>query len=165
MTSEGPSQRTSNTSPPHQPPSRSELRNEAIREQLEPLAPGERPGAVTIAAILAVLMAVANLVAWATSDGRGGTATFQSLSVTAVLLVAVWGMWKSKYWAVMGFQTLLALQAIVASLALIGAGSALHALFLLAIVGVTGSMFWFLVRALARIQMPTPPQRKADTDQ
>lgn len=164
MTSERPSKGTRNSAPERRPPSRSELRNQAIREQLEPLAPGERPRAVMIAAVLAVLMAVANLVAWVLSDDREGTATVQSLSVTAVLLVAASGMWHSKYWAVMGFQTLLALQAIVASLALVGAGSAVHALILLAIVAVTGSMFWFLVRALARIQIPVPPQRKTEED-
>jgi hypothetical protein len=64
------------------------------------------------------------------------------------------GLWLSRYWAVLGFQTLLALLIVIWSLLLIKAETILGAVLALAIVGLAGTMFWFLVKALARIQMP-----------
>src|SRR5690349_19824680 len=91
-------------------------RDERIRESLEPLAPGERPGAVTVAAIVAVLFGLGNIALWAAGvevsgerPAAGGTFVF-----AALMFVAAWGMWQAKYWAVVGFEALLALILIVA---------------------------------------------------
>ena len=135
---------------------RAEERNRAIREQLEPLAPGERPGAVTVAAIIAALLGTANLVLLAAGvdvDGKrpsaAGTVVF-----TALMFAAAYGMWRAKYWAVLGFQALLAITIIVAFLSLAVASNALAVVLCLAVSGLGGWLFWKLVRALARLQMP-----------
>jgi hypothetical protein len=146
-------------------PSRSEAKNEAARAALQPLAPGERPTAVTIGAIVAVLCAVANVVAvvlgWdqgVDEDDRARALAYTILA-TGVLLVVAWGMWRSKYWAVLGMQTLLALTLIASSLGLVTAGNAGAAVILVVIIAAAGTLFWFLVKAMARIQMPERPTR------
>jgi len=75
------------------------------------------------------------------------------------LLLIAWGMWRSRYWAVLGMQTLLAIALILGALSLAGAGSVGAALILLVILAGTGTLFWFMVKAMARIQMPERPSR------
>jgi hypothetical protein len=143
---------------------RGRARDEAARAALKPLAPGERPVPVTVGAIAAGVLALANLVAlvvgWDTGPGSGdddGRAIAGSLLVTGVLAVVAYGMWRARYWAVLGMQTLLAITIIFASLGLITATNAWAALVLVAIVCGAGVLFWFLVKAMARIQMPERP--------
>ena len=145
--------------------SRSEAKNEAARAALEPLAPGERPTAVTVGAIVALLCALANVVAvvlgWdqGVDDDDRSRALAYTILATGVLLAVAWGMWKSKYWAVLGMQTLLALTLIASALGLVTAGSAGATVILLVILAAAGTLFWFLVKAMARIQMPERPTR------
>jgi hypothetical protein len=141
---------------------RSREKDEAARRALEPLAPGERPTAVTVGAIAAGLLALANLVAviagWdGGTDADAGQALAASLLVTGVVCVVAVGMWQSKYWAVLGMQTLLAITLILCSLALITATSVVAAVVLVAMIAGAGTLFWFLVKAMARIQMPERP--------
>jgi hypothetical protein len=144
---------------------RSRAKNEAARAALRPLAPGERPTAVTVGAIVAALLAAANLIAviagW---DGAAGEddrarALAGSILVTGLLCVVAWGMWNAKYWAVLGMQTLLALTLIAAALGLVTAGSAGSVIVLVLILVGAGALFWFMVKAMARIQMPERPSR------
>jgi hypothetical protein len=144
---------------------RYEERNAEARAKLEPLDPGERPTAVTVGAIVAVLLAVANVVAvvlgWdqgVDEDDRARALAYTILA-TGVLLVVAWGMWRAKYWAVLGMQTLLALTLIGSSLALVTVSSAGGAIVLVAILAAAGTLFWFMVKAMARIQMPERPTR------
>ena len=143
---------------------RGEARNEEIRQSLEPLGPGERPGAVTIAAIVAVILLVANVALWLAGvevSGRepnAGSVVLQG----AVLLIAAVGMWQARYWAVLGFQALLGLSILLASLALLVASDVAEAVFCLAIIGLGGWLFWKLVRSLARIHMPECRARPSD---
>ena len=154
--------------PPEQPSAikrgyaRGEERNQIIREGLEPLAPGERPGILTVAAAVALLCAIANVAAalfGSSLDDDGAMVSTASFSV--VLVVAAIGMWFAKYWAVLGFQALLALQVMVTSIAAIFALATPDLLALpLIVVSVAGGwLFWKLVRVLARLQMP---QRRPD---
>jgi hypothetical protein len=146
-------------------PSRRAAREEATRAALEPLAPGERPTAVTIGAIVAALLAVANLIAvvagWdgAAGDDDRARAVAGSVLVAGLLFVVAWGMWHARYWAVLGMQTLLALTLIAASLGLVTASSAGGVAVLVAILVCAGTLFWFMVKAMARIQMPERPTR------
>lgn len=144
--------------------SRSEAKNQAVRDALEPLAPGERPGAVTVAAVVAALLSAGNVVTYLLSDhakgADGGREIFQMVMISAVLAVAAWGMWRAKYWAVLGFQTLLGLQAIVMVLSLMRADSALAALIFLAVIALSAILFWYLIRAMARLQMPESPEER-----
>ena len=135
---------------------RAEERNERIRRSLEPLAPGERPGAVTVAAIVAALLGLALVVLALIGvevDGEeppiGGTLIF-----AALMFLAAGGMWKAKYWAVLGFQALLAITIIFAALSLAVASNAIAFVVPIVIVVLGGWLFWKLVRALARLQMP-----------
>jgi hypothetical protein len=145
--------------------SRSRAKDDAARAALKPLAPGERPTAVTVGAIVAVALAVANVIAmivgWDSlgGDTDEGRAAVFTVVWSVILLLVAWGMWRSRYWAVLGMQTLLAITLVLASLALIGAGSAVSAIVLVLILVAAGTLFWFMVKAMARIQMPERPSR------
>jgi hypothetical protein len=136
-------------------PSRSERRDAAARAQLPPLAPGERPTAITVAAVVAALLAIANLVGAFVGIGLNGKSP-NAVSVAlwpAVLLVAAVGMWRVRYWAVLGFQAALAFQILIFALLLTRA-DLLGAAILVPIVAALGFLFWKLIRAMARLQMP-----------
>jgi len=144
---------------------RSRAKNDAARAALKPLAPGERPTAVTVGAIAAVVLAIVNLIAmvagWNSLGGdtdEGRAAAFTILW-SGILLVVAWGMWRSRYWAVLGMQTLLGITLILAALSLISVNEVGAALILLVILAAAGALFWFLVKAMARIQMPERPTR------
>jgi hypothetical protein len=144
---------------------RGRAKDEAARAALTPLAPGERPTAVTVGAAVAGLLAAANLIAVVAGwDGAAGSddrarAIAGSLLVTGLLCAVAWGMWNARYWAVLGMQTLLALTLIASTLGLVTAGSAGAILVLIVIIVLAGTLFWFMVKAMARIQMPERPSR------
>jgi hypothetical protein len=76
-----------------------------------------------------------------------------------------YGMWKARYWAVLGFQALLVIVLIAGSLALIQAGSWLPAIGTTLLIAAAGAMFYFMIRAMARIQMPQRPgAERSDPD-
>jgi hypothetical protein len=134
---------------------RAEARNEEIRQNLEPLEEGERPTAVTIGAVVALLLAIANTIAIALGETVSGEeVTAPGIGLSVVLFVCAIFMWRAKYWAVLGFQALLAIQIIISAGALLVAPSWWQALVLLAVTLLGGWLFWKLVRALARLQMP-----------
>ena len=144
---------------PARPPSRSEQKNEEARAALVPLEPGERPAAVAVAAIVAALLGLSNLGLYVAGvDIRGEDANAGALLFGALMLTAAWGMWKVRYWAVLGMQALLGLVIIVFSLFAMTAASVWALLLALAVVGSAGTLFWFMVKAMARIQMPTRDQ-------
>ncbi len=143
---------------------RGRQKDEEARKALKPLRPGERPTVVTVGAVVAGLLALANLVAvifgWdggPGGDSEGGQRVAGSLLATTVLVIVAVGMWQAKYWAVLGMQTLLAITLIFASLALVGASSWAATLAILVILAGAGTLFWFMVKAMARIQMPERP--------
>lgn len=116
---------------------------------------------VTVAAILAAVLAAANLVLFAAGTEVNGKETGIAgvLIFVAIMLGAAWGMWRGRYWAVLGFQALLAITLIVVALALVVASNARAVILCLAILVPGGWLFWKLVRAMARIQMPERPSR------
>jgi hypothetical protein len=137
---------------------RSRAKDDAARAALKPLDPGERPTAVTVGAVVAAIAAVANLVALIVGyDADEGQKTASTVLGTGILTVVAVGMWRARYWAVLGMQTLLALTIIIGSLALLTAVNVQAAVLMVVIVGSSGTLFWFLVKAMARIQMPPRP--------
>ena len=134
--------------------SRSELKNAEARAQLEPLAEGERPTAVTVAAVVTTLLTVANLVAAVTGLGPQGDNIAPGIVYTLLLGSMSYGLWKARYWAVLGLQALLAISMIATAFALLVAGNVLTALVAVVTIAGCGTLFWFLVKAMARIQMP-----------
>lgn len=137
---------------------RSREKDEAVRRSLEPLPKGERPGAVAVAAIVALVSALANVVTAVFGESLGGNAVSSTILSTAVLLVCAWGMWfGARYWAVMGFMVILAFQVMLFSIALIRVERWWVAALIVVLIGLLGWLFWKLIRALARIQMPQRP--------
>jgi hypothetical protein len=144
----------------------SELKDRAARDALQPLHEGERPGAVTVGAVVSALMAlifwVSAVVAVLTDIEVSGSEPSPAPLVlfAAVLTLMAWGMWRARYWAVLGFQALLALIMLSAALGLVQVRTVLQALGTVLILAGAGALFYFLVRALARIQMPDrlPPR-------
>ena len=136
---------------------RSRQRNEEARANLEPLGPGERPAAVTVAAILAALLVVANAVVYVAGwDVQGSQPSLRGLLTYSVVLgAAAIGMWRGKYWAVLGFEMLLAITIILTAAVLLRASNWEAVAFCVGVLGVCGPLFWFLIRAMARLQMPT----------
>jgi hypothetical protein len=133
---------------------RSRKRDEEARASLEPLAPGERPGAVTVAAVVAALLGLGNVVLIAVGSHERQSVV-GGLAFAAILFVAAVFMWRRAYWAVLGFQALLGLSVVTASLALLVASNLEAVLRSLVIIVAAGTLFWFLIRAMARLQMPT----------
>ena len=133
---------------------RGRARDEEIRRNLEPLEPGERPRAVTIAAVVATLLFAANTVAIITGRTVTGDKAASGIPLSLVLLACAIGMWQARYWAVLGFEALLAIQIIISAGALLIAPSWWTALVLALVTGLGGWLFWKLIRAMARLQMP-----------
>jgi hypothetical protein len=133
-------------------------RDAQIRATIRPLAPGERPAAVTVAAVLALVFGAGNIILYAAGYGIQGArhGTVASAVVFAALMVVdAAGMWRVRYWAVLGFQVLLGVTAVYAGLALLVASN-LRAVVLCVVVLVgAGTLFWHLIRPLARIRTPS----------
>jgi hypothetical protein len=144
---------------------RGRAKDDAARAALKPLPRGQRPTAVTVGAIAAVALAAANLIAmivgWDSlgGDTDEGRAVAFTVLWSVILLVIAWGMWRSRYWAVLGMQTLLGITLVLASLSLISTDSLGSAAVLVVILAAAGTLFWFMVKAMARIQMPERPTR------
>ena len=134
---------------------RAEERNAAVRATLTPLAPGERPPALKVAIAVALLLALSNLVAFALgADVPGSGSRVGGLLFVAVMLLAAWGMWQRRYWAVLGFATLMALITVAFSLLLLIASNLIAVLICLAFAGSAGWLFWKLIRVMGRLQAP-----------
>ena len=135
----------------------SERKNREAREALEPLAEGERPRVVTVGAVISVLVAASVVVAYfagAEVDGERPPIT-AVLAPVLLLGMMAYGLWRSRYWAVLGFQALLVILILATSLGLLQAVSAQQVLGNLALLAIAGVLFWFMIKAWARIQMPT----------
>ncbi|MDP9294898.1 MAG: hypothetical protein M3O90_10840, partial [Actinomycetota bacterium] len=135
---------------------RSRERTDSVRAELQPLAPGERPRAVTVAAVLAALIAVANLVLFLAGwEVRGqAPSTSGTLIFCAIMVAAAAGMWARRYWAVLGFEMLLGIAIMGAAISLLRASNLAGVALCLGLIGACGPLFWFLIRAMARLQMP-----------
>jgi hypothetical protein len=137
-------------------------RDAAARAKLQPLAPGERPLAVTLAAILAAALGLANLILLAAGYevDDGGQSVAGVLIFAALMAAAAIGMWQCRYWAVLGFEALLGVAIVFAALSLMVASNLVAVLLCLAIIAIASPLFWFLIRAMARIQLPARRPRE-----
>jgi len=147
--------------------SRSEIKDEIARAQLEPLAEGERPLVVTIGAALSLAIALSIVIAWlagaevqvGNTDVEEHPSAFQVFPPAILFAVMGIGMLRRRYWAVLGFQAIMAIIMIGAFIALIAATSVFAAASTLLVLAIAATLFWFTVKALARIQMPSPGER------
>lgn len=145
---------------------RTEAKNRAAREALEPLEPDERPGVVTAAAVISALLVLGTLVTYVagvevgtfddfgTKTGEAKPNLFFTATSSLVLGLMAYGLWKARYWAVLGFQTLLILLIVVTTLALVQVTEIPRALALFAFLVGISFLFYRMVKAMARIQMP-----------
>jgi len=141
---------------------KAEQRNQEAREALEPLAEGERPTVVTVGAVVAALIAISVVVGYAAgAEVNGEQPKLAQVVAPAVIMgMMAWGMWHARYWAVLGFQLILVIVLFSAFFGLVvGASSVAQILGTLALLAVAGTFFYFMVKAMARIQMPTRAPR------
>jgi hypothetical protein len=137
---------------------RAEERNRAEREALEPLGEDERPLVVTIAAVVSALIAASIVAGYlAGVHVRGGQPRLAQVLAPALLMaIMAWGMWRARYWAVLGFQMLLVFLIFSAVFGLaVQAATIGQIAATLGLLAVSGGFFYFMVKAMARIQMPT----------
>jgi hypothetical protein len=136
---------------------KAEIRNQEAREALEPLGEGERPLVVTIGAVASALLALSILggyLAGVEVDGEKPRLA-QVLAPALLLAIMALGMWRARYWAVLGFQLLLVFLIFSAVFGLlVQAVSAAQFAVTFGLLAVSGTFFFFMVKAMARIQMP-----------
>lgn len=129
-------------------------REEQARAALQPLAEHERPRALLVAIAVCALLAVAVLIGALTVhnlSSKGGS-LLGAAFLAVILALLSQGMYRRRYFAVLGFEALLAFQILVTSLALIVASTLLAAAVCLVGIGLGGWLFWKLVRVMGRIQ-------------
>ena len=140
--------------------SRGERRDEQIRAALAPLGEEERPLALRVAVGVAAALAVGVMAGALTVHGlsRHGGSLAGGIFLAAVLALLALGMYRRRYWAVLGFEGLLAFQILVTSLALVVASTLPAAALCLVSIGLAGWLFWKLVRVMGRIQAGERPR-------
>ena len=88
-------------------------------------------------------------------QGEDKAPLFSVLAAVGLMGTMAWGMWKARYWAVLGFQALLVIVLVAASLGLrAGDRRGREALGTTLLIVGAGTMFFFMIKAMARIQMP-----------
>jgi hypothetical protein len=129
-------------------------REQQAREALRPLGEHERPPALLVAIGVCALLAIGVLAGAASIHdlSRHGGSLPGAVVLALTLALLAQGMYRRRYWAVLGFEALLAFQVIVTSLALVVASTLLAAGICLLSVGLGGWLFWKLVRVMGRIQ-------------
>ncbi len=135
---------------------KAEAKNQAAREALEPLEEDERPLVVTIGAAISAAVCLSIVIGYAAGveiDGERPN-LLQVLAPLVIFAIMAWGMWEAKYWAVLGFQTVLLFVLIGASLSLVVASQWTQAIGNVLIIASAGALFFFNIKAMARIQMP-----------
>ncbi len=112
-----------------------------------------------LAVVLATLVGGVQLILFFAGVKVAHVKAGPTIVFAALMFVCAAGMWAKRYWALLGFMTLLALFIVVFAIDLIKASTIRGVA--IAIVGVcaTGYLFYKLVRVLSRIQMPQPPGR------
>jgi len=136
---------------------KAEQRNQAAREALVPLEEGERPTVVTVGAVVAALVALSIVAGYVAGVEVNGERPKWAQVVAPALLMGImaWGMWRARYWAVLGFQLILVFLIFSAIFGLaVQAATVAQFAATLGLLAVAGTFFFFMVKAMARIQMP-----------
>ena len=109
---------------------RTEAKNEAARSELEPLGEGERPTVVTVGAVISAVIAVSSVVGYLAGikvtrigsdgieQGQHAAPLISVIAAAGLMATMAYGLWRARYWAVLGFQALLVIVLIAASLGL-----------------------------------------------
>jgi hypothetical protein len=128
--------------------------SERARAALRPLSEHERPRALLVAVAVSAMLAAAVIVGAVTVHdlSRRGGSLPGAVFIAAILALLAQGMYRRRYFAVLGFEALLAFQILVTSLALVVASTLLAAAVCLIGIGLGGWLFWKLIRVMGRIQ-------------
>ncbi len=137
--------------------SRTEERNAAARAALTPYEPGERPWPIVVSALTAFVLGALTLVLFLSGAKVSGQKPSLSVVVvyTCLMFGCASGIWRMRYWAVLGFQTLLAIGILGFALAAIRVTSAGWLCVCLLVIVFAGFLFVKLVRVLGRLQAPS----------
>jgi hypothetical protein len=135
--------------------------SERARPAPRPLEPGERPAALWVSIAVCVVLAVTVLVGALTIHdlSRHGGSLPGAIFLAGVFAALANGMYRVRYWAVLAFESLLAFQIIVTSLALVVASTVVAALGCAASIALAGALFWKLVGLMGRIQAADSARR------
>lgn len=132
---------------------KAELKNVAARDALQPIGPENRPRIVLVACAWLVVACISIVASIVTADGDGaGSQRFGNALMLAVVLVAVWGTYRLRPWAILGSQTLFALAFVFTILAAVFSDDLLLSLALAASALVTGWIFYRMINVMARVQ-------------
>jgi hypothetical protein len=115
---------------------------------------------VTVAAVLALALALANTALYVAGEKVPGGARPGWVGIVAfavLMLTTSVGMWRARYWAVLAFEALLGLGLLSLAIYLTRASSVKGLAIALAGLALGGWLFYKLIRAMARIQMPPRP--------
>jgi hypothetical protein len=121
---------------------------------LAPLRADERPAALLVAIAVCALLAVGVIVGALTVHdlSRHGGSVPGAVFLAAVFALLAVGMYRRRYWAILGFEALLAFQLIVTSLALVVASTIVAAVLCAVGIALGGWLFWKLIRVMGRVQ-------------
>jgi uncharacterized membrane protein (DUF2068 family) len=112
---------------------------------------------VTIGAVVTGLIALSIVVGYLAGvkvDGERPEIA-QVLAPALIMGVMSWGMWHARYWAVLGFQLILVFLIFSAVFGLaVQATTVAQFAATIGLLAVAGTFFYFMVKAMARIQMP-----------
>lgn len=132
---------------------KAELKNIAAREALEPIGPENRPRIVLVACAWLLLACVSLVVSIVTADGDDASAQRSGNALMlAVVLIAVWGTFRLRPWAILGAQTLFALAFVFTVLAAVFSDGVLLSLALAVSAFITGAIFYRMINVMARVQ-------------
>jgi peptidoglycan/LPS O-acetylase OafA/YrhL len=143
---------------------KAELKNIAAREALQPIGPENRPRIVLVACAWLLLACISLVVSIVTADGDGVAGQrFGNALMLAVVLLAIWGTYRLRPWAILGAQTLFALAFVFTVLAAVFSDEILLSLGLAASALVTGWIFYRMINVMARVQK-MELQRRGEID-
>lgn len=141
---------------------RAEAKNAAARAALVPLRAGDpKPLALRLSIGICAAIALANTVlalvgflgdVEIAGQTPGPTSLLGALVFSTIIGAAAWGMWTTRYWAILGFQALLAITVIALFLFIVVAPSLLVVLIPLTVISAGGWLFWKNINVMARIQ-------------
>jgi len=129
-------------------------RDDLARASLQPLGADERPTSLLVAVAVAGVLSLTVIVGALTIHGlsRHGGSLPGGVFLAVILGALALGMYRRRYWAVLGFEALLTFQILVTSLALVVSETLLAAGLCLISIVLAGWLFWKLVRVMGRIQ-------------
>jgi len=138
---------------------RGRAKDEAARAALKPLGQDERPLPVTIAAILSFALGAANFISYVAGvEVQGDQPALLGIAIySGLMFIVAYGCFRMRYWGVLGMEAVLALALVIFGVLLTRAESVVALLIALAVLAGAGTLFWKLVKVMARIQMPERP--------